>query len=145
MGKPSRRRTPSAKASAQLNNQKEGAARQQPKFKSHKASRGTTNAVLVRAAKAGGSLVARVNTTTAAGAAAAATGEPEQENGPRYASYCVLLTAQHVCAILCGVCSAACHLDQSQCRCLLFLYPSGAGNSNSSAANVTPRSWKCIA
>jgi hypothetical protein len=58
MGKPSRRRTPSAKAAAQLNNQKEGAARQQPKFKSHKASRGTTNAVLVRAAKAGGSLVA---------------------------------------------------------------------------------------
>jgi hypothetical protein len=109
MGKPSRRRTPSAKAAAQLNNQKEGAACQQPKLKSHKASRGTTNAVLVRVAKAGGSLVARVKSTTAGAApAAAATEEPEQENGPRYANYSVLLTAQLVC-----FCSAACHLGDT--------------------------------
>jgi hypothetical protein len=80
MGKPVRARKPSAKVAAQESNKQDGTAREKATFEGHKTSRGTSKAVLVRVAKAGGKLVVRVGMT-----AGAAAGELDDAHGPRCA------------------------------------------------------------
>jgi hypothetical protein len=74
-------RKPSAKAALNSSDKQERAAQVKAKGIGHKTCRATTNAVLVKAAKAGGKFVARVKTTTPA--AGRGAGGSHGVQGPR--------------------------------------------------------------